>query len=83
MIIGGLDKDTKTSIPGESCIEVITFASVDANGIQYPHHDPIMVTLNIDKYNVHHIFVDSESSVDALFYGAFLKMNIPYNDWER
>ena len=51
-------------------------AYVDDEGIQHPHHDPIVVTLNIDDCNVHHILVDIGSSVDLLSYDAFVKMKI-------
>lgn len=44
--------------------------------MQYPHHDPIIMTLNIDDCNVHHVLVDTRSSVDVLFYDTLVKMSI-------
>lgn len=73
MIIRGPDKDA--SSPGGSFIEVVILA--DESGVQYPHHDLIMVNLNSDDCNVHRVLVDSESSIDVLFCDVFLKMNIP------
>lgn len=80
MIIGGLDKNTKTNNPEGSCTEVITFTSANARGAQYHHHDLVVVSFNIDDCNVQHVLMNSGSSMDILFYGAFLRMNIPYND---
>lgn len=57
--------------------EVIIVTRADAEGVQYSHHDPMVVTLNIDDYDVHRALIDSGSSVDVLFYDALLKMNIP------
>lgn len=59
--------------------ELIVFTRVDTEGVPYPH-DPIIMTLNIDGYNVQHILVNSGSSMDILFYDTFLRMNIFLND---
>ena len=37
----------------------------------------VVVSLNIADYDVHCILVDSESSVDILFYDVFSKISIP------
>lgn len=50
---------------------------MDVKKAQYPYNDVMVVTLNIVDYNVHHVLVDSRSSVDVLFYDALLKMSIP------
>lgn len=36
----------------------------------------MVVTMNIANYDVHHVFIDNESSVDVLFYEALFKMHI-------
>ena len=57
--------------------ESITFIEEDAQEIQFPHNDAVVVSLNIADYDVRRILVDSESSIDILFYDVFSKMSIP------
>ena len=54
----------------------VTFFEADLDGIKYPHDDPIVVSLNITNYDIHRILVDNESSVDVIFYDAFVCMNL-------
>ena len=56
--------------------EPITFTKEDAQGVQFPHNDAIVVSLNIANYDVRRILVDNESSADVLFYDAFSRMSI-------
>lgn len=42
----------------------------------------MVVTLNNDDYDVHHVLVDTGSLVDVLFYGALLKINIS-PEWSK
>lgn len=57
----------------EEVDEVITFMWADA-GVQYPHDDLMVISLNIVNYDVNCVFVDNRSSME--FYDAFLKMGI-------
>ena len=56
----------------------ITFFEVDLKGIKYPHDDPVVVSLNIFYYDVHRVLVNNESSIDVLFYDAFIYMNLSF-----
>ena len=74
-ILGGSRQET-TNIPAVSpkrqkTEEPITFTEEDAQGVQFPHNDAVVVSLNIANYDVHRILVDNESSADILFYDAF------------
>ena len=40
------------------------------------HNDAIIVSLNIANFDVCHILVDNESSVDVLFYNTFSKKGV-------
>lgn len=51
--------------------EAITFTEEDAVSMQHPHSDVVVVTLNIDNYDVHRILVDSENAVDIQYFSAF------------
>lgn len=39
----------------------------------------MVVSLNIDNYDVHHILIDHGSSANILYYDAFVKMKISPN----
>ncbi|XP_073109541.1 uncharacterized protein [Elaeis guineensis] len=41
-----------------------------------PHDDPIVVSLNIANYDIHRVLVDNRSSINVLFYNAFIRMNL-------
>ena len=83
MIIGEPGIGAGTNNLEGSPHEVITFIIAKSDGIQYPHHNPIIVTLNIDDCNVHCVLVDMGSSVDVLFYDAFLRMKIALPQLKR
>lgn len=54
----------------------ITFTWADIEGVQYPHNNPMVVTLNINNHDMDCMLVDNRSSLDVLFYVALLKMGI-------
>ena len=54
--------------------EPIAFTEEDAQGVQFPHNDVVVVSLNIADYDVRRILVDNGSSADILFYSAFSRM---------
>ena len=58
----------------EKIEEPITFTEEDTQGVQFPHNDAVVVSLNIANYDVRRILVDNESSADILFYDAFSRM---------
>ena len=55
--------------------EPITFTEEDTQGVQFPHNDAVVVSLNIANYDVRRILVDNGSSADILFYDAFSRMS--------
>lgn len=48
----------------------------NAEGIQYPYDNPIVITLNIINYDVNLVLVNNGSSMDVTYYDALLKINI-------
>ena len=56
--------------------EPITFTEEDAQGVQFPHNDAVVVSLNIANYDVRRMLVDNGSSADILFCDAFSRMSI-------
>lgn len=36
----------------------------------------VVISLNIESCDIHHILIDNRSSIDILYYNAFIKMNI-------
>ena len=53
-----------------------TFSKADLKGIECPHDDPIMVSLNISNYDIHQVLIDNGSLVNILFYSIFIWMNL-------
>ncbi|KAK0584600.1 hypothetical protein LWI29_015951 [Acer saccharum] len=54
----------------------IIFTEDDAYNTVQPHHDPMVITVQIANCRVHRILVDTGSSVDILFKGALKKLNL-------
>lgn len=52
----------------------LSFSDDDLQGIQCPHDDALVVSLNINGYDVSRILVDSGSSVNVLYFDVFMKM---------
>ena len=56
----------------------ITFSKADLHGINHPHDDPIVIFLNIFNYDVRQVLIDNRSSIDVLFYDAFVRINLNF-----
>lgn len=69
-IIGGLEEEAEEG-KRQRLEEVITFTRANTERVQYPHHDAMVIILNIDDYDVHRVLINSGSSVDILFYDTF------------
>ncbi|XP_040987764.1 uncharacterized protein LOC121235480 [Juglans microcarpa x Juglans regia] len=54
----------------------ITFEARDEEGILHPHDDTLVVTMQVANFKTRRILVDNGSSVDILFWEAFMKMRI-------
>ena len=49
----------------------IEFSEDDARRLHYLHDDALVVSLQIEDYNMHRVLVDNGSSTDILYYPAF------------
>ena len=75
MIIGGLSESMEPRAAKKPRLEEpIIFIEQDAEGVQIPHNDVVVITANIADYNVPRIFIDNRSSVDILYFAAFTAM---------
>lgn len=63
--------------------EIITFSEEDAQGVQYPHNDAVVIEINIANYDVRRILVSSGCSANILFYDAFFKMGFTSDRLEK
>jgi hypothetical protein len=52
----------------------ITFSSQDINLTSFPHTDAMVITAQIDRWDVTKILVDNDSQAEILFLATFNKM---------
>ena len=55
---------------------IIGFSEEDARCLHYPHDDALLVSIQVEDYNMHRVLVDNGSSADILYYLAFQQMGI-------
>lgn len=65
-----------TASPGDQSIPSMQFTGDGIKGVQFPHNDPLVVTMDIARFEVWRIFFDGGSSADILFTSAFNEMGI-------
>ncbi|XP_033138789.1 uncharacterized protein LOC117129318 [Brassica rapa] len=58
----------------------ISFSTEDLVGVNFPHNDPLLVVLAIDKYDVTKVLIDTGSSVDIIFRETLVKIGIDLKD---
>ena len=56
--------------------DILTFSSSDVQCIDYPHDDPLVVTLTIANYAVKWVLIDTESSSHILLASTFDQLRI-------
>ncbi|CAA0834996.1 Unknown protein, partial [Striga hermonthica] len=54
---------------------VINFKAEDAEGVVLPHNDALVITAEVAGFYVKRVFIDTESSVDVMFYDCFMQIN--------
>ena len=55
---------------------IIGFLEEDARRLHHPHDDALVVSIQIEDYNMHRVLVDNGSLVDILYYPTFQQMGI-------
>jgi hypothetical protein len=55
----------------------ISFDPADAEGVHFPHQDPLVISAVVAGCEVRHILVDGRSSMDIIFFNAYMKMDQP------
>ena len=55
---------------------IIGFLEEDARRLHHPHDDALVVSIQIEDYNMHRVLVDNGSSADILYYSAFQQIGI-------
>ena len=50
---------------------IIGFSEEDARRLHHSHDDVLVVSIQIEYYNMHRVLVDNGSSTDILYYLAF------------
>ena len=49
----------------------IVFSERDGCGIRQPHHDPLVIMLRVEEFDIHQVLIDNKSSVDIIYLPAF------------
>ncbi|CAL2237127.1 unnamed protein product [Prunus armeniaca] len=77
--------ETTENQPTQPVVETepITFFHADTAGINFPHHDPLVITVEIARCEVARVFMDRGSSVNIIFLGAFKQLGISENLLDR
>lgn len=55
----------------------ISFNELDAEGVQQPHNDPLVIIVVVGNYKPSRVLIDNRSFADILFAEAFRQMGIP------
>lgn len=66
--------------PNKRRVVLITFIEEDNKGVLFPFNDSIVVTINVENYDVHYILIDNRSLANVLYYDSLMKMGI-YLHW--
>ena len=62
--------------PPRKIASPLTFSDADAEGVCFPHHDPLVISAMIGNHLVHRCLIDDDSSVDILYLDVLEKMRI-------
>jgi hypothetical protein len=55
----------------------ISFGPEDAEGVLFPHQDPLVVLVEMAGFEVRRILIDGGSLADVIFVGTYAKMGLP------
>ena len=58
----------------------ITFTKEDAAHVQFPHNDPLVVTIQVANRRVHRALIDNRSSINVLYKATLEKIGLGIRD---
>ena len=63
--------------------DAIAFTDEDLREVRIPHDDPVVILLTIVNYDVKKNLIDNGSSKNILFYDAFQRIKLPYDQLQK
>ena len=58
----------------------ITVSKLNLERVQHPHVNPLVIQLKINNYDVKRILVDTESSIEVMYYDLFKQLKLSKSD---
>ena len=58
----------------------ITFTNSNLERVQHPHPDSLVIQLKMNNYDVRRILVDTDSSVEVMYYDLFKQLKLTQSD---
>ena len=51
-------------------------------GVQYPHNDPLVITVRLRAFDIMKVLVDIGSTMEVMYHGCFRRMGLKHSDLE-
>lgn len=66
--------------PIEGTPQQLSFSDKDLQGVELPHNDALVSTLNIATWDVKRILIDPVSSSEIMYRNLYKSLNLSFND---
>ena len=74
--------DSATKRPHLDKSPMVRFGDDDMVGVQYPHSDPLVITVRLKTFDIMKVFVDTGSAMKVMYHSCFRRMGLKHSDLE-